>query len=89
LIIEDVFIGLAIVKIARLFFSSEWSDGFLLEGSASKLAVIEVGIEAAFSKKLLVGALFYDAAMIHDEDQLCVPNRREPVGNDEAGPPFH
>src|SRR5205823_3629602 len=62
---------------------------FLQEGSPCKLAVIQVGIEATLGKQLLVGPLLYDATVIHDQDQIRVANRGEPVSNHKAGSTMH
>src|SRR5438309_9406334 len=62
---------------------------FLLEDTACKLAVVQIGIEAILREQFLVSTFFYDAAMIHDEDQLGVPNRGESVGDDKTRPALH
>ena len=36
-----------------------------------------------------MGALLDDMAVLHDEDDVRVPNRGETVCNDEACPPLH
>ena len=34
-------------------------------------------------------SLFHDMTAVHDEDHVCLPDRREPVGDDEACSSFH
>ena len=34
--------------------------------------------------QLVVGALFHNAASRHDHDIICVPDRREPVGDERS-----
>ena len=53
-------------------------------GRLLKLAVIEVGIEAACGQQAFVRALLDDIAVLHHEDEVRVFDRREAVGNDEA-----
>ena len=50
-----------------------------------ELAVIQAGIEAALGQKLLVVAAFHHVAVPEDQNQVCVANGAEPVGNDEGG----
>ena len=38
---------------------------------------------------LLVGALFDDASLIHDQDHARITNRGEAMGDDEARPSLH
>ena len=37
-------------------------------------------------EQLLVGALLDDLAVLHHQDHVGIPDRGEPVGDDEAGP---
>ena len=42
-------------------------------------------VGAVLGDELVVRALFYDFAMVHDDDLISVPDRGEPVGDDNAG----
>ena len=52
-----------------------------------ELALVEPGVGAAGGDELVVVALLDDRAVLHDEDAVGVPDRREPVGDHERGPP--
>src|SRR6266496_2971292 len=62
---------------------------FLLQGATRKLAVVQVGIEAAFRQQLLVGSLLDDTAVVHNKNQVRIPNGGEPVGYDKICPSLH
>jgi hypothetical protein len=60
-------------------------DGYALAGSdwdlrlidlffrsLGELAVVEIGVEAVLCEQSFVGALFDDAAVVHDQDQVGV-----------------
>src|SRR5205809_7612972 len=76
--------------LARMCFSGPLLlHRFLLEDTACKLTVIQVSIEAILRKQFLVGSLFDDAAVVHNKDQICIPDRGESVGNDKACSSLH
>ena len=54
-------------------------------GGVFKLTVIQRRVEAALLHQRFVGAALNDIARLHDEDEVGVFDRREPVGNDKAG----
>ena len=56
---------------------------FHISSLCLKLAVIQFLVQAVLLQKLLVRAAFDDIALFHDEDEICVTDSREPVGNDE------
>ncbi len=45
----------------------------------------ETGIGAACCQQLVVGAAFHDAALVEDDDLVAVTDRRQAVGDDQAG----
>jgi hypothetical protein len=47
---------------------------------------IERRVEAAFCQQFVVRPLLDDPAVLQDDDQVGVPNRGEPVGDDEGRP---
>ena len=51
-----------------------------------ELRLVERGVGARRGQQLGVGALLDDPARLHHQDQVGVADRREPVGDDEAGP---
>src|SRR5450759_4943355 len=54
-----------------------------------ELAVVEIGVEALPSQQFVVRALLDDPAVVHDEDRVGVADRREAMGDHEAGPALH
>ena len=82
-----------------LFSESEVND-FLLNsayqgsgvqdsGDLLKLAVVQLGVEAAFCQKLLMAAALDDVAVLHDEDDVRVFDRGQAVRDHEGRPPLH
>src|SRR3954451_44606 len=59
------------------------------EGSACKLAVVQIGIEAILCQQFLVGSFLDDCAVIHDEDQIGVADGGEAVGYHKVSPALH
>ena len=59
---------------------------FLFSHGAGELGVVEVVVGPARGEQLGVVALLDDAAVLHHEDEVGVPDRREPVGDHEARP---
>src|SRR4051812_21440993 len=55
-------------------------------GGGSPVAV-EREVEPLAVEQLLVRALFDDPAVLEDDDEIRVPDRREPVGDDEGSSP--
>jgi hypothetical protein len=51
---------------------------------AGELGVVQVPVRASERKQLVVGSAFDYLAVVHDEDQVGIPDRRESVRNDEA-----
>src|SRR5262245_647792 len=54
---------------------------FLLE----PLSPVHVGVRSAGTDEQVVRAALDDAAVLQDQDQVCVPDRRDAVRNDHAG----
>ena len=54
-----------------------------------ELTVVELRIEPAPGKKLLVCSLLDNVAVVHHEDEVGIADRRQAVGDDEARPPLH
>ena len=52
----------------------------------SELAHVEVVVEAALGKKLIVGSPFDDLAIFDRDDLIGVTNRAKSVSNHERGP---
>src|SRR5947209_10912432 len=53
-----------------------------------ELALVEVGVEAAGGDELGVGAALGDAAVVEDDDEVRVLDRRDAVGDQEHRPAF-
>ena len=53
--------------------------------SVYPLALHQLGEEAAFGDEGVVGSFFDDLAAVEDNDAVAVLDRREPVGDDDAG----
>src|SRR6185312_14417320 len=49
-----------------------------------ELRVVELVVRAPACEQLLVSALLDDPSFAHDEDQVGIPDRRQPVCDDEA-----
>src|SRR6476469_9019629 len=56
-----------------------------IHGGRSELSVVKPEIGTLGGEQLLVFALLDDLAVLHDEDQVCVSDRRQAMGDDEAG----
>src|SRR5512132_2505412 len=56
-----------------------------LDGRRRELRVVQVGVGAAPGQQVIVVALLDDAAVLHDQDDVGIPDGREPVGDHEAG----
>src|SRR5580658_3805766 len=52
-----------------------------------ELLPIKMGIEPGGVEKSIVGPRFDDATAVEDDDEIDVPNAREPVRDDEGRPP--
>ena len=50
-----------------------------------ELEVVDFFVDAACGEELGVGAALGDAALVEDEDEVCVADGAEPLGNDEGG----
>src|SRR5690554_3828318 len=50
-----------------------------------ELREVEARVSALLLQQLGVRAALHDAALLHDEDEVCGDDGREPVGDDEAG----
>src|SRR5437763_5454673 len=72
-----LYTALAWIKISyqRCFVNGLMSYSLLLESSSNELAVIEVGIEATLREQTWMGSLLNDATMIHNQDQISIPDR--------------
>ena len=56
---------------------------------ALELAVVELGVEAALRQQGIVVALLQDAAVLHHEDDVGLPDGGKAVCHDEAGAALH
>ena len=54
-----------------------------------KLALVQLGIEAALPEKGLVVPLLNDVAVLHDEDHVRLPDGGQTVSYDEGGAALH
>ncbi len=54
-----------------------------------ELAIVEVGVEATLRQQLLVFAVLDNRSVVHHQNQVGATNRREPMGDDEAGAALH
>ena len=54
-----------------------------------KLAVVKICVEAFLCQQLFMAALFYNVAILHNQDQICVPDGGKSVSDDKAGSAFH
>ena len=45
-----------------------------VSGRFLKLTVVKLRVEALLFQKLLMGSLLDDIAILHDKDQICVPD---------------
>jgi hypothetical protein len=54
-----------------------------------KLRPIELCIQPAFAQQFLMPAALHDPSPIHDNDQVSVADRRQPVCDDDAGTALH
>src|SRR5690606_39457892 len=54
-----------------------------------ELDVIDALVVAAESQELLVGSPLDDAPLVQHDDLVGVLHGRDPVGDDEGGPPLH
>ena len=54
-----------------------------------KLAVIQVGVEAALIKECYMVALFYNMTVLHDKYDIRILDGGESVGYDKACTSFH
>ena len=52
-----------------------------------ELRPVELGVEAVGGQQLGVPSLLHDAAVGHHQDHVGFPHRRQPVGDDQGGPP--
>lgn len=43
---------------------------------AAELALVQIGVEAALGEQLLVGTLLDDGALVHDQNQIGIADRR-------------
>src|SRR5438067_439163 len=53
------------------------------------LLPVEARIETFLRHQLPVTALFHNLTVFHHEDAIGIPDRREPVGDDEGGASPH
>ena len=58
-------------------------------GVAGELALIEFVIETFTGEHVLMISLFYDIAVLHDENKVRFPDGGKPVGHDKPGLPVH
>ena len=69
------------------FFARSSLDGL------GELAVVEGSVKSVLRQQLLVLSLFDDVAVAHDQDEVGMPDGREPMRDDEARlvlhQPFH
>lgn len=57
--------------------------------SFRELTVIEIRIESALGQQFFVVAFLDYTTLIHDKDEIRITNRRETMGNNEAGSVLH
>ena len=58
-------------------------------GSMLELCIVQGRVKALLRHEFFVGSLFYDIAVLHDQDQIRVPDRRKPVSDNETGSALH
>src|SRR4051794_12284880 len=61
----------------------------VLKQPASELTLIQAGVAAVRGQQVVVGAFLDDPSMLHHQDEIGVPDRREAVGDDEGGSALH
>jgi hypothetical protein len=54
-----------------------------------KLGAVQLGIQPALAHQLLVPAALHNPALIDHDDQIGIADRRQPMRDDDAGPPLH
>ena len=54
-----------------------------------KLALIKILIEPAHSEQFLMVPLLNDVPVLHHQNHIRFPYRRQTVGHDKAGPSLH
>src|SRR6056297_3773557 len=55
----------------------------------SKLHIVELFIQTAFSQQFIMSALLYNFALFNNNDSISMLHRGETMGNDKGGPVFH
>src|SRR6266850_903797 len=66
-----------------VFGSSSLTRWTLRDVDVRRPAAVELGVAAAESEQLVVGALLDDAAVLEHDDRARVADRRQAVGDDE------
>ena len=54
-----------------------------------KLAVVKICVEAFLCKQLFMAALLDNVTILHNQDQICIPDGGKSVSDDKAGSAFH
>src|SRR5699024_3475408 len=58
-------------------------------GDLLELAVVQLGVEAPLLEELVVGAAFHNVPLPQDQDEVCVLDGGQAVGDDEGGAVLH
>ena len=54
-----------------------------------ELGIVQVGVKTARCQQFVVSTLFDDIAVLHYQNQVGIPNRGQPMGDDKAGAALH
>src|SRR5438874_10242377 len=66
--------------------SRAMGGAYAVSGGVRRPVAVERRVQPLALHQLVVGALFHDPAVLEDDDQVGVADRRESVGDDEGRP---